>query len=117
MLLKLNELEVDCIIGERADERNRLQKLLVEVELEISDLAAETDCLDDTIDYAALTEAIRETLIAAKCQMIERAAYLVCETCFRVGGSLIARAKAAVTKLGAIPHLRSATAVYERSAE
>lgn len=115
MLLKLNEIAVDCVIGEREDERTRLQHLVVDVELEISELAAETDELTDTVDYAALTEAIRKVLIGAKCKMIERAAYLACETCFAVGGSLVTAAKVAVTKAGAIANLKSATAVYERS--
>lgn len=117
MWLKLNEISVDCVIGERPDERERLQRLAIDVELEISDLAAESDELADTVDYAALTEAIRATLVAAKCRMIERAAFLACETCFAVGGARVFAAKVAITKTGAIPFLASATAVYERRRE
>lgn len=117
MILKLNELKVECVIGERAEERERLQELSIDVEMEIGDLAAETDELEDTVDYAALTEAIREELQAAKCQMIERAARIVCEAAFKVGGSKVLAAKAAVTKAGAIERLKSATAIYERSRE
>lgn len=115
MLLKLNQIDVECIIGDLPEERTRLQRLLVDVEMEVSDLAAETDELTDTVDYAALTEAIRSSLVAAQCRMIERAARVACETCFKVGGSAVFSAKVAVTKTGAIPHLASATAVYERS--
>ena len=43
MTLRLNGIDVDCVIGERPDERTRLQKLRVDVELEIPDVAAETD--------------------------------------------------------------------------
>ena len=74
MTLKLNGIDVDCVIGERPDERTRLQTLRVDVELEISDVAADTDSLSDTVDYAALTERIRAALASAKCRMIERAA-------------------------------------------
>mgnify|MGYP003329076712 CR=1 FL=1 len=63
--LKLNGIEVDCVIGERPDERTRLQKLRVDVELEIPDRAAETDALGDTVDYAALAEKVRAALVAA----------------------------------------------------
>ena len=59
MTLKLNGIDVDCVIGERPDERTRLQTLRVDVELEISDVAADTDSLSDTVDYAALARARR----------------------------------------------------------
>ena len=81
MILELNGIDVECIIGERADERTRTQRLLVDVRLEIGDAAAESDALSDTVDYAALTEKVRAVLVAAKCRMIERAAKVVCDLC------------------------------------
>ena len=60
MKLKLNGIEVLCVIGERADERNGLQKLRLDVELEIPSAAADTDRLADTLDYADLARRIRE---------------------------------------------------------
>ena len=66
MTLKLNGIDVDCVIGERPDERTRLQTLRVDVELEISDVAADSDSLSDTVDYAALTERIRAALASTK---------------------------------------------------
>lgn len=110
MKLELNGIEVECVIGERADERDRLQRLRVDVALEIPDDAAETDALEDTVDYAELTELVRATLVEAKCRMIERAARLVAETARRDPRvkSVVAR----VTKSGAISHLESASAVF-----
>ena len=110
MKLLLNNIDVECVIGERADERERLQRLRVDVALEIPDDASETDALEDTVDYAELTAAIREALIAAKCRMIERAARLVAEVCRR--DPRVTRAEARVTKFGAIPHLESAAAEF-----
>jgi len=110
--LRLNGVDVDCIIGERPDERERLQKLRVDVELTVPDTAAETDELADTVDYAALTKRIRAALIAAKCRMIERAAKVVCETCLT--DPKVAFVRASVTKSGAVPHLSSAEAIYEQ---
>ena len=110
MKLELNGIEVECIIGEREDERNRLQTLSVDVAMEIPDDAAESDALEDTVDYAELTELIRSELVAAKCRMIERAAYLVAEVCRR--DPRVRSVEARVTKSGAIPHLASASAVY-----
>ena len=117
MQLKLNGIDVDCILGELPEERVKTQRILVDVSLEISDLAGETDELDDTVDYAALAETIRATLTKAECRMIERAAKLVVETCLAFGRGKVFAAKAAVTKTGAIAHLKSATVVAEGSVE
>ena len=111
MKLKLNNLVLKCVIGERPDERVREQELRVDVELEIADRAAETDELGDTVDYAALADRIRAALVAAKCRMIERAAKVACVTC--LDDEKVIAVTAAVTKSGAVPGLESATAVFE----
>ena len=111
MTLKLNGIDVDCVIGERPDERTRLQTLRVDVELEISDVAADSDSLSDTVDYAALTERIRAALASAKCRMIERAAKIVKDVCLCLSDAKVRAAKVSVTKSGAVPHLESAQVV------
>ena len=113
MKLELNGIDVDCIIGERPDERTRTQRLRVDAVLTIGDKAVETDELADTVDYAALAEKIRAALIAAKCRMIERAAKVVADLCLADGKVSAARVR--VVKSGAIPHLESAAAVIEVS--
>ena len=107
----LDHVDVDCIIGERPDERTRTQRLRVDVVLTIGDRASETDELSDTVDYAALTESIRAALIVAKCKMIERAAKVVCDLC--LADAKVSEANVRVTKSGAIEHLESAAAVIE----
>jgi len=111
MKLGLQGIDVDCIIGERADERVRCQRLRVDVELTVEGRAADSDVLADTVDYAALTEKIRAALVAAKCQMIERAAKIVCDVCLADAKVLSVSAK--VTKTGAIAHLESAYAIVD----
>ena len=111
MKLELNGIDVDCIIGERPDERVRTQRLRVDVSLTVSDRAGETDELCDTADYAVLTEKIRAALVAAECKMIERAARIVCNLCLE--DAKVSAAKVRVTKTGAIVHLESAAAVVE----
>ncbi|MBO5939568.1 MAG: dihydroneopterin aldolase [Kiritimatiellae bacterium] len=110
MLLELNGLEVDCVIGELPDERVRNQRLLVDVKLDIAETSAESDDLNDTVDYAALSDDIRAALIAAECRMIERAAKIVHDIC--ISDSKVASAEVKITKSGAIPHLASASAIY-----
>ncbi len=109
MILRLNGIDVDCIIGDRPDERTRLQTLRVDVELEIDDTAAETDELSDTVDYAALSERIRAALSEAKCRMIERAAHVVRGIC--MADRKVRSSKVRVVKTGAMPHLESAEVV------
>ena len=111
MRLELSGIGVDCIIGERPDERMRPQHLRVDVVLTIDDRVAETDELSDTVDYAALTEKVRAALVAAECRMIEHAAKVVLDLC--LADAKVSAAKVPVTKSGAIPHLESAAAVIE----
>ena len=111
MKLELNGIDVDCVIGERADERVRTQRLRIDVALTTPDRAGETDELCDTVDYAALTEKVRTALVAAKCKMIERAARIVCDLC--LADAKVSAARVRVTKSGAIAHLESASAVVE----
>ena len=110
MELRLNGIEVECVIGERPDERTRLQTLRVDVALEIADAVAETDELADTVDYAVLAERIRAALVAAKCRMIERAAKVVADVC-RADKHVLS-VEATVTKAGTVPGLESASVTY-----
>ena len=111
MKLELNGIDVDCIIGERPDERTRTQRLRVDVVLTVGDKASETDELSDTVDYATLAEGIRAALVTAKCKMIERAAKVVADLC--LADEKVSAAKVRVVKSGAVPHLESAAAVIE----
>ena len=110
MTLRLEGLEVDCVIGERPDERDRVQRLRVDAELEVDGRAAETDDLADAADYAVLAARIRAALVAARCRLIERAAKVVHDVCLSCPH--VSLAKVSVTKSGAVPGLASATAAY-----
>lgn len=109
MTLKIDGIEVECIIGDLPEERIREQTLVVDAELEIPDRAAETDALADTVDYAAAAERVRAALRAAKCRMIERAAKVVRDVC--LSEPKVLAAKVRVVKSGAVPHLESAEVV------
>lgn len=109
MTLRIEGIEVECIIGDLPEEREREQTLVVDAELEIPDRAAETDALADTVDYAAAAERVRAALRAAKCRMIERAAKVVRDVC--LSEPKVLAAKVRVVKSGAVPHLESAEVV------
>ncbi|HBJ60047.1 MAG TPA: hypothetical protein DDY72_06460 [Verrucomicrobia bacterium] len=111
MQLELNGLAVACIIGDRPYERTLAQTLRVDLALTLDAQAARTDALSDTVDYAALTENVRRTLVSAKCWMIERAAKLVLDVCF--AEERVHKARVRLTKAGAVAHLESAAVVLE----
>lgn len=112
-LLKLNSVEVDCVIGDLPEERDREQRLTVDVAMEL-DLAkaASTDALEDTVDYAALTAGISAALKAAKCRMIERAAQVVADVC--LADARVKKVSVSVRKSGCVPGLGSAEVLIER---
>ncbi len=113
MTLKLNDLEVLCVLGDLPEERERSQAIRVDVEMEVGETAAKTDDLSGTVDYAALASDIRAALTDAKCRLLERAAMLVRDVCLKSGK--VSHAKATVTKAGAVPHLKSASVTSEGS--
>ena len=101
MKLRLEGLEVDCVIGDRPDERDRMQRLRVDAELTVSDVAAETDDLGDAADYAALA--------GAKCRLVERAAKVAHDVC--MADPHVSAARVSVSKSGSVPGLAAAVAV------
>jgi len=111
--LKLNAIEVECVLGDLPEERRHAQRILVDValELDLSD-AGLTDDLEDTVDYALLVGAIRETLEEARCRLLERAAALVADVCLAERG--VSRAVVTVRKTGSVPGLGSAEVTLER---
>lgn len=68
--------------GVLPEEKLRPQPFEVDVELCVDLRAAgESDDLDDTVDYGALTDAIRAIVAGESHQLIERLAARVAETC------------------------------------
>lgn len=113
MLLEISGIAVECILGDLPHERVTPQSISIDVRLDISDEAASTDRLEDTVDYASLSATVRTVLIEARCRMIERAAGLVCDACLSY--SDVRSVTARVTKFGSVPGVQSAAAVLTRS--
>lgn len=107
MLLSLNRLEVEMVIGDMPEERTRTQKVLIDAEFEVSAKAADTDELGDTVDYAAIKAKIETALKTAAPKLIERAAKIAYESVKEFGPRRIK-----VTKFGAIEGLESASMEY-----
>ena len=113
--LKLNGIEVECILGDLPEERAREQKILVDLALGIDlGAAGSSDRLDDTVDYALLVGEIREALEDAKCRLVERAAEVVADVC--LSDPRVEKATVSVRKFGSVPGLGSAEVRITRPA-
>ncbi len=111
--LRLNGIEVLCIIGDLPNERLREQRLMVDVELELDlSAAARSDDLADTVDYAELSRRIREVLRAAQCRLVERAAHLAAEVCLE--DRRVCRTTVSVRKSGSVRGLTASEVVLAR---
>ena len=105
--LKLNGIEVECIIGDLPEERASEQKILVDVLLDMDlEEASSTDSLEDTVDYALLVGNIREALEDARCRLLERAAGVVADVC--LSDPRVESVTVGVRKFGSVPGLGSA---------
>ncbi len=73
--IELRDLRVTAVVGVLPEERNRAQPLSVDVSVEV-DLSAAglSDALEDTVDYAAVCDAVSRVLQSAAPQLLERLA-------------------------------------------
>ena len=112
--LKINGIEVECVLGDLPEERTREQKIQVDVSLELDlEAASASDSIDDTVDYALLVGNIREALEDAKCRLLERAAGVVADVC--LSDPRVERVTVGVRKFGSVSGLGSAEVKVTRS--
>lgn len=68
----IEDLKIECIIGDLPQERETAQQLLVTVAFDHDVSAvAESDSLEDTVDYVAVADFCRVTAVNGKYRMIE----------------------------------------------
>ena len=113
--IKINGIEVVCILGERPEEREHPQRVLVDVALEIDlEEAAVTDSLEETVDYSLLVLNIREALEDAKCHLLERAAGVVADVC--LADPRVQKVTVSIRKFFGVPGIASAEVKISRTA-
>ena len=79
--IQLRDLKVDCIIGVNAAERHNPQSLLVHVELVVNtESAANSDCLEETVDYENVAAQILFILRLGQFHLLETACHALCRT-------------------------------------
>jgi dihydroneopterin aldolase len=68
--------------GVLPEEQARPQPFEVDIEMEVDvRAAAESDDLDDTVDYAAIAEAVSRVVSSERYQLLERLATRIAEVC------------------------------------
>ncbi|MGN1359852.1 MAG: dihydroneopterin aldolase [Kiritimatiellia bacterium] len=78
--LKIEQLTVDCILGDLPEERITPTRITIDLAIEADfSHVRQSDQLSDTIDYAHLVDQIRTTLQAGHFKMIERAAQAIAD--------------------------------------
>ena len=79
--IRLNDMEVNCVIGVNAPERTRPQRLLIRVELAVSTEASATaDCVNQTVDYESIATQIQFVLQLGQFHLLETACHAICRT-------------------------------------
>ena len=73
-------LQVDAVIGVFDWERQIFQPLIVDLELGCDICrAAQTDNIEDAVNYKAVCDLVSDLIIDTKAQLIERLAVLICD--------------------------------------
>lgn len=103
----IRDLALRCIIGIYPEERRAAQDIVINIELE-TDVrrAAETDSIDDTVDYKSIKKRIIAMVEVSSFGLIETLASRIADLCLDSPG--VRRASVTLDKPGA---LRFATSV------
>ena len=109
----LSEVKVQTKLGVPAWERLLPQTIILDIEIgyDLSS-ACNTDNIDDTIDYGAVVNRIRDTLNTHSFQLVEALAEHICQLILKEFGALSVKIK--VAKPGILPDLRALGVVIER---
>lgn len=77
-IIRIQGIEVDCVVGVYPKERDRLQPLHIDAELVLdSRRAATTERLGYTVDYEAVTAQVVFLLQSCRFQLLETAAHVI----------------------------------------
>ncbi len=102
----IRDLEADCIIGTKAEEREKKQKVVVNLELECDlSRAGETDHLGDTLNYKILKKALVRHIESSQYMLIERLADRLAHLSLQ--NELVNSVTVAIDKPGALSKARS----------
>lgn len=100
-IIRISNLRLRTIIGINDWERTTLQDVVVNIEIEAEiERAAQTDSIDDTLDYKNLTKQIIQHVEESSFQLIERLASSILDLILTLPRAVSAKVK--VDKPGAL---------------
>ncbi len=107
--VRIEQLELDCIIGINPWERLTRQRITIDVEIN-ADLSAagKSDAIEDTINYRTISKAITTEIEASSYGLVEALAARVAEICLKLENERAQSVEVTVRKPGAV---RKAAAV------
>lgn len=109
------DLQVQGIIGINADERVNEQDILVNVSMWADTRkAAESDSIDDAVNYRTVTKAIIDHIRAGEPMLVERLVAEIADLCL-AADSRIDEVAVRVEKPGALRHARSVGVAIRRT--
>lgn len=109
----ISGLEVDTVIGVLDWERGIKQRMVIDLRLS-TDItkAAETDDLQHTLDYAAISDRVTAHVEAASAQLVETLAEQIAQLVIREFS--VANVRIKVSKPGAVPAAHNVAVEIER---
>ncbi len=111
----LHGLKADTLIGVYDWERERLQTLVLDLDIGVAPQSAASDNIDDTIHYGDVCEAVRDSLKKQDFLLLEALAEHIAALILQDFGALWVRVR--VTKPGILPNVREVGVEIERRAE
>lgn len=109
----IRDLEVDCIIGTNPEEREKKQKVVINIELGCDlSAAGETDHIGDTVNYRTLKKALVRHVETSRHMLIERLADRIAHLCLQ--NHFIRSVTVTVDKPGALSGASSVAAKITR---
>lgn len=103
--IELQNINVDCVIGTRPDERLRPQAVTVSIAVRVDTAKAAASCrLRDTLDYAALYASVQFIIGTARFLLLETAAETIARYLLISSPELVQEATVSIVK----PHIMPA---------
>jgi FolB domain-containing protein len=110
----IRDLELETIIGTNPNERDILQKVIINLQLDCDlTMPSLSDELTDTVDYVTIEKEITELVTASAFFLVERLAGAIAETCLK--NPMVKHVSVTIDKPGALKRPRSVAIKLERS--
>jgi FolB domain-containing protein len=104
--IHIRDLELDCIIGVFPKERTAKQRVVINISMDVDfGVSAESDLLEDTVDYKSLNREIIRFVEASSFNLLEAMAERVASLC--LSRSAVHEVTVTIDKPGALRSTRS----------